>query len=337
MQQLVWTGPRAMEMRETPLPPLQPGEVRLRVAAVGICGSDLGGYLGHNSLRKPPLVMGHEFSGTVVARNDSSLAIDTPVTVNPLLACGACPICARGLDNLCPQRQIVGIHRPGAFAQFVDVPASACHPLPDGVTLLSGSLAEPLACALRAVRLGGVGPGDRVLVLGAGTLGLFSLAVALRAGASAAIVADPNPVRRAAAAAWGATHTLDPLADPPEALARSIGDGLGADVAIDAVGAQATRNTAVQALRPGGRAVLLGLHEDNTLLPGNHIVRQEVLISGSFAYTRADFAAALRLLAAGWLRPERAWLAERPLNEGAEAFAELTSGKNLVAKIVLRP
>src|SRR4030095_15994107 len=119
MKAVVWMGPRRMELQNAPVPTPQAGEVVLRVDAVGICGSELSGYLGHNSLRVPPLVMGHEFAGTITAVSDTvtNLHVGDQVIVHPLIACGACPLCQLGLENLCLKRQIIGIHRPGAFAE----------------------------------------------------------------------------------------------------------------------------------------------------------------------------------------------------------------------------
>src|SRR3954453_10983311 len=126
MQALVWTGPRQMAVQDLATPTAQPGEVLLAVDAVGICGSELSGYLGHNSLRVPPLVMGHEFAGTVTATGGHviNLRAGDQVVVNPLIACGECALCRLGLENLCSKRQIIGIHRPGAFAEFVVAPAA---------------------------------------------------------------------------------------------------------------------------------------------------------------------------------------------------------------------
>src|SRR5262249_54480951 len=136
MKAVVWLGPRRMELQSVPEPTPRPGEAILRVDAVGICGSELSGYLGQNSLRVPPLVMGHEFAGTVgaIGADLVSLRIGDRVTVNPLIGCGECALCRLGLENLCPKRQIIGIHRPGAFAEQVAVPATCCTRLPDGLS-----------------------------------------------------------------------------------------------------------------------------------------------------------------------------------------------------------
>jgi threonine dehydrogenase-like Zn-dependent dehydrogenase len=190
MQALVWLGPRNMVQREEPMPQLEPGEVLISIGAAGICGSELSGFLGHNSLRVPPLIMGHECAGHVVRVTEGTFAtgeaatIGARVTFNPLVVCGTCDRCLAGRSNLCRRRQLVGAHRPGGFAQYVTVPARQCYPLPErpsaSLSLVAGSLAEPLACSIRAVAHSGIKPQERLLILGAGPIGLFAVAAALR-------------------------------------------------------------------------------------------------------------------------------------------------------------
>jgi threonine dehydrogenase-like Zn-dependent dehydrogenase len=328
-----------MELQNEPNPTPQAGEVILRVDAVGICGSELSGYLGHNSLRVPPLVMGHEFAGTVseVGANVSGLHVGDRVTVNPLSGCGECALCQRGLGHLCAKRQIVGIHRPGAFAEFVAVPAANCTSMPEGLSQVAGSLAEPLGCGVRATRIGGVANGSRVLVLGAGTIGLMCIAAARKAGGSVTLAADPNAGRLQTASQWGAANLCDTRSADPAEAARQHTGGLGVDVAIDAVGIDATRRAAVRAVRPGGTVVLVGLHEAESPFEANHIVRSEIHVAGSFSYTPADFGAAVAMLAAGDVTPAPSWLEERDLEECGDSFAELIDNPPPISKIVLRP
>jgi threonine dehydrogenase-like Zn-dependent dehydrogenase len=339
MKANVWLGPRRMEAQDIPAPTPAPGEVVLREEAAGICGSELSGYLGQNSLRVPPLIMGHEFAGTVVARGEgvTDLREGDRAIVNPLIGCGACALCRQGLENLCPKRQLVGVHRPGAFAELVAAPAANCARLPEGVTPAGGSLAEPLACGVRAARVGGVGPGSRVLVLGAGPIGLMCIAAVRRAGGTVALAADVNPGRLVTAATWGAEATCNPREESAAEAARRATDGLGLDVAIDAVGSDATRRGAIEAVRPGGTVVFLGLHEAESQIQANYVVRSETHITGSFAYTSADFSVAVAMLAAGKVRPAPDWLVERPLDACADSFAELIDAPPAIAKIVLRP
>jgi len=339
MKAIVWLGPREMETQDVAEPAPGAGEVLLRVGAVGICGSELSGYLGHNSLRVPPLVMGHEFAGEVVALGAevTGLGPGDHVIVNPLISCGGCELCRSGLPHLCPRRQLVGAHRPGAFAELVAVPAASCTPAPAGLSPVAGSLAEPLACGVRAARVGGVSAGSSVAVFGAGPIGLMCISACRRSGGEVLLAVDMNAGRLETATRWGAGAACDAREADPAAMARREAGGLGVDVAIDAVGATATRRAAVEAVRPGGVVVFLGLHEAESPVQGNLIVRNEVRIAGSFAYTPAEFAEAVGMLAEGDVRPSPDWLEERPLDACADSFRELIDEPPSVAKIVLRP
>jgi len=337
---LVWTAPCQMEMQRVPLPALGAGDLLLEVAAVGICGSELSGYLGHSSLRVPPLIMGHEFSARIVQEAGGVLADgSTPqpgklVTVNPLIHCGSCDLCTAGLPNLCRRRQLVGVHRAGGFATHCAVPAAQCWPLDERLNDLAGTLVEPLACAVRAVHHALLDTDGPLLILGAGTIGLFCLAVARGQGVKELVVTDRLPERLRLAEAWGATATV--VSDAADLTLRAALPS-GARSVIDAVGSHTTRALALQLVRPGGRLVYIGLHDEASPLASNYLVRQEVTLQGSFAYTPADFALALRLLAAGSIVPTPEWVEERPLTAGAAAFAGLLEGSITVPKIVLRP
>ncbi len=334
MRALVWHGPRSLTLEQVPEPRPAAGEVLLRPIAVGICGSELSGYLGENSLRQPPLVMGHEFCAAVESGPPKSRFVSGQrVVVNPLLSCGACTHCRRGEENLCAERRIVGAACPGAFADLVVVPESACHAVPESLPDELAAMVEPLACAVRTVELGRIGVADSVLIVGAGAIGLFALAVARHAGAGVIAVLDPNRQRLQTAHAWGATHLLDAREDVAAQMRRLTG-GLGADVAIEAVGIAATRRTAVYGTRRGGRVVFIGLHEPESALPINEIVRNETEIAGSFCYRSRTFERALALLRAGLL-PRGAWQEVRPLEAGPASFEELLAGA-AASTIVLR-
>jgi threonine dehydrogenase-like Zn-dependent dehydrogenase len=340
MDALVWLGPRDMVQRSVPIPRLEDGDVLVEVGAAGICGSELSGFLGQNSLRMPPLIMGHESAGHVVETTTGTFAtgqpptVGTRVTFNPLVVCGTCDRCRVGRTNLCRRRQLVGAHRPGAFARYVAVPATQCYPLPDHLSLVAGSLAEPLACSIHAVVLAGVQPNQSLLVLGAGPIGLCAVAAARAQGVEQIIVGDVAPQRLSIAQCWGARTVINAREQDVVAAVQERYPG-GVESAIDAVGATAVRKQAIQAVVPGGRVVLIGLHDEESVLPANYLVRQEIALTGSFAYTEADFAQAVDLLARGVVQPSADWLEERPLSAGPAAFAELVDGLARAAKIVL--
>ena len=340
MQALVWLGPREMVQRSEPVPKPAEDEVLISVGAVGICGSEISGFLGHNSLRVPPLIMGHESAGTIVQATGGTFAtgevaaVGARVTFNPLVVCGACDRCSSGHSNLCRRRQLVGAHRPGAFARYVAVPARQCYLLPESLSLVAGSLAEPLACSIRAVSLTGVKPGERLLILGAGPIGLCAIAAARARGVEQIIVSDVAPQRLEIARLWRARDVIHAREQDVVAFVQERYPG-GVDRVIDAVGATSVRTQAMQAVVAGGRVILIGLHDEESVLPANTMIRQEITVTGSFAYTDADFAQAIDLLVQGVVQPSVDWLEERPLRDGPAAFAELVDGKARAAKIVL--
>jgi threonine dehydrogenase-like Zn-dependent dehydrogenase len=213
---------------------------------------------------------------------------------------------------------------------------------------VAGALVEPLACAVRAVghALGQAGerrPGP-LLILGAGTIGLFCLAVARTEARTETYAGDKTPIvisdvveeRRQVAAAWGAALTVNGrAADAEQQLRGALPHGAAA--VIDAVGSSTTRALALRLVQPGGRVVLIGLHDETSPLAANYVVRQEINIQGSYSYTPANFGRALDLLAADVVQPSALWVAERPLHTGPAAFAGLVAGAITTPKIILRP
>jgi threonine dehydrogenase-like Zn-dependent dehydrogenase len=335
MRSLVWTGPSVMEVKESPKPALRPGWVLLAVEDSGICGSELGAFLGHNELRRPPLVMGHEFSGTVV-----ELGPDVPkewdeqlVTVNPFLSCGECRQCRMGQRQLCYSRKIIGIDFPGSYAEYVAVPSANLYRVADSVM---GALVEPLACGVRAANLTGAEVGDSVVVIGAGTIGLMALRVLKAKGVGRCIVVDTNPVRLRWASAWGATSVLNPKTDDVGSSLKAATSGEGVDSVVDAVGSAETRSQAVASVRRGGKAVFIGLHENVSSLPGNDIVRSEKQVIGSFSYSDEDFRRAVALANGGFLDASGGWLDVRDLGAGQASFLEQTTALAPYSKIILR-
>jgi len=327
MKALVYEGPRELHMRDVPIPDVKAGEVLIRVATAGICGSELGGYLGHNSLRKPPLIMGHEFAGVVeqLGEGVSSFAVGDRVTANPLVTCGACRYCRNGQSQLCPSRKLLGAHLPGAYAQFAAISAENVYRLDDGVSFEEGALTEPFACAVHICRLLALTPLDRLLIYGAGPIGLFALQAAQVYGVRDAVIVDLNESRLEIARELGgiAVTSLD-----------QVPDANGFDAVIDAVGAGVTRQKSLAAARPGGKVIFTGLHEADSSLPVNDMIRSELQVFGAFAYAREDFEAALR-----WIQQGRTqllpWAESVPLRDGSAAFERLIGGPGKVAKIFL--
>jgi (R,R)-butanediol dehydrogenase / meso-butanediol dehydrogenase / diacetyl reductase len=337
MKAIVWNGPEEMAVEEVPEPAIEPGTVVVRPEAVGICGSEIEGYLGRMGNRTPPLVMGHEFAGTVteVGEGVNEDLLGREVAVNPLSSDGTCRLCRAGYTNLCPNRRLVGIHSPGGFAEYALAPAQNVYPLPEGVEARAGALAEPLANGVHAVRLGLAGHFvEHAVVVGAGTIGLMCLQAAVLEGIPEVSVVEPHEARREQALELGARAAYASGEEAREALEGPTED-LGADLVVDAVGAEVTRRMAVEVLlRPGGRAVFVGLHDDATTLGFHDLVRGQLDLQGSYAFTADDYEQALEWLVAG-----SAGIGELPpvlpLEEGPGAFAELVRGPSEQIKVFL--
>lgn len=328
MKALVYEGPRSMHIREIPIPELKSGEVLIRVKQAGICGSELGGYLGHNSLRKPPLVMGHEFAGVIeqLGPQVTNLRVGDRVTANPLVTCGSCRYCLNGQSQLCGERNLLGAHRPGAFAEFVAVPSRNVYPLEKQMTNVEGAFAEPFACAIHVCRILAVEPTDRLLIYGAGPIGLFALQAAQVYGLRDVVVIDLNEARLEIARELGgiALTGLEQLDSP---LERKF------DAVIDAVGAEPTRRNSIQAARPGGKVVFTGLHEADSKLPVNEMIRNETIAFGAFAYSKEDFETALLWIGQGRMNLLPC-IEYAKLDEGSMCFEKLIAGPGKVAKIM---
>lgn len=330
MKSLVYEGPEIMNIRTNTIPVASADEALIRVHRVGICGSEISGYLGQNSLRKPPLIMGHEFSGEVAEVGGQVKAFKSGdrVIANPLISCGICADCGTGRPQLCADRVLLGAHRPGAFAEYVAVPAKNLYRLPDHVSMDTGALTEPLACAVHVCSIGQISTDDQILIAGAGPIGLFVLRVASLMRVRNITVIDINEERLSIAEEWGAKTVSS-----PEELKREIPPG-GFDAAVDAVGLQATRLQCVQSVRPGGRVVFTGLHSAESTFDINDIIRSERKLYGAFAYTPEDFEQALQWIIENKINLDP-WIMHIPLAEGGRGFETLIHNPGKIAKILL--
>lgn len=337
MRTLVYVRPGGMELQEAAMPTPRPTEVLVKVEASGVCGSDLHGYLGKSRNRKAPLVMGHEFAGVVTSVGDTvrDLAPGTAVTVYPLITCGQCPACRRGESSQCPSRQVIGIHRPGGFAEFVAVPRASVVPLPPAFSVFTASLAEPLANAVHIFNRSVHGLVRRVAIFGAGTQGLMALHLARLLSPVVLVSVDIVPARLALARRLGATAAFNARTEDVVARIRESTDGEGVDLAIEAAGSVATRQAAVASVRTGGTVALLGLGEEMTPLDAVDIVNREVTIRGSYAYTYDDFVRAVELLGTGLV--QGGWARPYPLEAGPAVFERLTTDPGDLIKAVLTP
>lgn len=341
MKALVWEAPKVMALREQVLPTIGANEVLVKVSYAGICGSELSGYLGHNALRVPPLVMGHEFAGEIVALGENaharngSLAIGQMVTVDPMGYCGQCDYCARDLHHLCLSRRLIGAARPGAYAEYVSVPAELAFPLPAGMTPRIGALTEPVAVAVRIGETAGHVADEDVLIVGAGPIGLLALQVLRAQGAKRVFISDLAAQRLSMAAELGG-ETLHAREIDVVKTVKAATQGRGVVVAIDAVGTTVTRAQCIAATRPAGHVILTGLHEETGPILVADVIRREITLHGCFCYTLANFASALDLLARDAIRLDP-WIVEAPLADGGKWFDRLLDEPGAVAKVLLVP
>jgi threonine dehydrogenase-like Zn-dependent dehydrogenase len=316
-------------------------EVLIRVTHAGICGSELSGYLGQNTLRVPPVVMGHEFAGEIVeigsdvANINHHLKTGQLGTVNPLDYCGECHFCQIGNPQLCAKRRLIGAHRPGAFAEYVSVPAKLVTILPEGMATEIGALTEPVGCAVRIGEMAGDVQGSDCLIIGAGPIGLLAMQVLMLNGASRIFVAELDPQRLAMAKDLGA-ETINPREVDTVKTVREMTHDIGVSVAVDAVGTALTRDQCVKALKTTGTLILSGLHEETSAMPIADMIRREITAKGSFSYSPKNFAEALQLLQANKVRLSP-WIVEAPLEEGQHWFERLIEEPGGVSKVLLVP
>ncbi|NRA99288.1 MAG: alcohol dehydrogenase catalytic domain-containing protein [Rhodobacteraceae bacterium] len=324
MKALVYTGPETLEMRDAPDPTAGAGEVLVAIDSVGICGSDMHAYLGHDDRRPAPLILGHEAAGTIVGGARDGVR----VTINPLVTNPTSAESRAGRENLDPSRQIISMPpREGAFAQYVTMPERNLVEVPHGVSFSQAALAEPLAVSWHAVRLGleALHPSmeRRAVVLGGGAIGVAAYLALQGMGVKDVILIEPNPTRR------------DYLTNQLSMDARTETNEM-APLIVDAVGYSVTRATASALAAPGGVIVHIGLGEDAGGLDIRRMTLQEITFIGTYTYTNQDFRDCAQAMWDGRLGPLN-WIEERPLRDGARAFAQIKAGEVLPPKIILKP
>ena len=326
MQALVYTTSFELEVHDVPSPEPGADEVVVRVEAAGICGSDVHGVVSRSPRRAPPLVMGHELCGEVVAAGGATgeSLVGTRVAVNPQVPCRDCVACRSGRENVCARRELVGGTRPGGFAELVAVPVWCVHPISAGLAPEVAVLCEPLATCVHALRLVPDSLVDVAVVLGAGTIGILAAQVLRAAGTRTIVVSElDEDRRRSAAAVADAVVAVDEVCDFVTGLTR----GSGVSLTVDAVGSSDTRRDSLRVLEPGGTAVWLGMHEHDATIAAFDVVVREQRVQGSFAYTNPEFARAVGLLESGLVVP-RVSHASFSLEESGAVFTRLLEGES---------
>lgn len=314
MKAIVYGENFKLQWCEVPEPQPTREEILVKVVSVGICGSELSALQEPSSYRKPPLIMGHEIAGIDVGTGRH-------VAVNPLIPCGRCAACRSGRTHLCPNRSFIGIHRGGGFAEYVSVPSDAAIEMPRGMSFIRAALAEPLATVLHFLAPIDRSLIDRVGIIGTGGIGMLALVAAKEMGFPNIEVAELSESRRKRALDYGAARVE----------ARLNGRF---DLIVDAVGTSNTRADSLRHLGSGGRAIWVGLHDDDLRLDDvRDVIRREATIVSSFAYTMKDFRDAVSLLER--LPISSSFVEEMPFSSGLEAFDLLMVGKVTAPKVQL--
>lgn len=338
MKALVYEGAWQMPLRDVAAPVAGPDDVVVTVAAVGICGSDVHGFMGTTGRRIPPIVMGHEFSGTITAVGEqvTGRQVGDRVVVQPLLTCGVCANCRVGLPNICLNRRGIGMNVDGAYAEAVRVPERLLYTLPPDLTWEQGALVEPLAVALHAVNLTPLALGDTVAIIGAGPIGLLTALAARLKGAGTIVMTDLSPHRLELARRLGVDVPINAADQDPVEVVRERTGGAGAHAVIEAVGVGAAVKQSLALVRTGGHVTWIGNSQPEVPVLMQEVVTRELTIRGVYGYNE-EFGRAIELLRSGRIdvRP----LIERveSLEDGPQLVHGLAKGDLDAVKVILQP
>jgi len=343
LKALLYTKPYTLEYTDVPDPEIGADDVLVRVKACGICGSDVQGHTGKTGRRLPPLIMGHEAAGVVeaVGASVTGFAVGDRICFDSTVYCNQCPACKQGLFNRCVKRQVLGVSVPefkrhGAFAEFVAVPHWICAQLPDNMSFVQAALLEPASIGTHAANRSVISETDTVVVIGAGTIGLFILQAAKLRGARTTIACDINDFRLGLAKQVGVDDCINPsqVDVKQEILART--DGRGADVTFEAVGFAETFRQAISLTQTGGTVVAVGNLQKETQFNLQELVSRELTFRGSYA-SAGEFRQCIDLIAEGRINVGPLVSDVLPLKDGAAGFERLLKAEENLLKIVLQP
>ena len=338
MKAVVYEGPNQMVYKDVPDVSPKAGEVKLRVKACGICGSDVHGFLGLTGRRIEPMIMGHEFAGEITALGEGVTEYETGsrAAVYPVAFCGQCDMCKKGDVHLCLNKRAFGVLEvDGAFAEYICVPAKCCFPIEDHVSHTIGSLMEPLAVAYRGVAHAGDLEGKNVLVVGTGTIGLLALACVKMKNPAKIIVSDLNDSRLEVAKNMGCHVVINPGREDFKKRILEETHERGIDVAIEAVGAAPTVQQAMSSLCFAGTAVWIGNSKRMIDINMQEIVTRELSVQGSFLYGYEEFRQVVSLLNERKLNVEPLISEEITLEQVPEYFEKLAHTPGNLIKVVV--
>jgi 2-desacetyl-2-hydroxyethyl bacteriochlorophyllide A dehydrogenase len=335
MKALVYTGPSRVEIQDVPTPSPGPGQVLLKIHASGICGSDIHGFLGHSERRKPGLILGHEAVATVLEPHPSvtDWKPGQRVVVNPLTACGECPMCLAGRQNLCANWKVLGLDRVhGTYAEFIALPADQLYPVSPGLSEQEAVFTEPLANICHFFRLTMPEIPDSMAIIGAGAIGALTLTLAKIRGIPKVAVVDRNPGRLEVARQLKADLIVHgEIEDPVEAVRAFTGGG--AEYVVETAGLEGSRRAAVNACRRGGRVLFIGMTQMESSLPWIEMIRDEKTVLTTFCYAPRDFKTSLALIEAKKL-DLTPWTETRALADGQAGFLKMAHDPGPTLKMV---
>jgi len=344
MKALVLEDYKKLVLNDVPEPEIGPSDILIKVHSCGICGSDVHGFDGSSGRRIPPVIMGHEASGEIakIGNDVNRFLPGQRVTFDSMISCARCVFCRNGRPNLCEDRMVLGVscddyRRHGAFAEYVAVPESIVFALPDALPYDEAAMVEPVSVAVHAVNRTNVTLGDTAVVVGAGMIGLLTVQALRTAGCGRIIAVDLAADRLELAAKLGADETIESGGgvDVP-ALIRDKTNGLGADVVMEAVGADATVTMSIDSVRKGGTVTLIGNIAATVNFGLQSVVTREISVLGSCASSN-DYPSCLELMARGSIRVAPILSASVPLEKGPEMFDRLYSREPNLTKVILRP
>ena len=332
MHALVYTDTQKLIYREEKNPKLMNGESIIKVSASGICGSDMHAYHGKDERRIPPLILGHEISGVI----DKGNKIGKKVVLNPLITCGLCNYCKNGREHLCDKRIILGMNKPierqGGFAEYVSIPDKNIYECPTNIKMEEAPIAEPCAVALHAVelgekKLGGSVENNKILIIGAGAIGLLcGLILSKVKNYKNIVIVDPNDKRLKESLKYLNADGFKP--DNKNINTNHF------DIVFDTVGLETTRKQAIHCIKPGGVIIHIGLSQPSGNFDFRKTTLQEITFIGTYCYTNKDFEKTLRILNNKQIG-SLDWIEYRELKEGSTAFKEIHDGSCSAPKIIL--
>ncbi len=338
MKALMYLGPKQMELQEVPDMAPKKGEVRIALRATGICGSDTHGYLGTTGRRIPPMIMGHESAGEVIALGEGAtkFKVGDRVVLFPVKYCGHCEYCEQHLENICPNRTFLGVMTEnGTLADAINLEERLVLKMPDSMSYVQGALVEPFAVAYRSVMQAMPLDGKTVMVIGSGPIGLLIMLIARHFKAGRIVVSDVVDARLDLALRLGADYVVNGAkGDIGEQLKAQTGKDK-VDITIEAVGITPTVQQSVNYLKNKGTTVWVGASDKMISINMQEVVVRELTIKGNYIYNVQDFQEAMDLVASGQIDLSPLVTGTIPLSEANDMFKYLTSGPNEHIKVVV--